>query len=110
AYSGGVIKNHFPFQNLIIDLSTLSIAKSKTPLLRDHTQSQVAGIAEVKIDKNVSFSGRVFKKSVYGKEILDLSEEGFEWEMSLGVFDGSIEEFNDEREINGHKLNGGVVL
>ena len=52
AYSGGVIENHGPYDNLIIDLSTTKVAKAKTPILRDHNQSQVAGQGTLKIEEN----------------------------------------------------------
>lgn len=109
AYSGAPIKNHGPFENLIIDLSTLSVAKGKTPIFRDHMPFQVAGHGVVTISEDVKIEGRISKKNTFGKEIIDLSEDGFEWEMSLGVYDGQLEEFEDE-EYNGIKLAKGVVL
>lgn len=109
AYSGAPIKNHGPFKNLIIDLSTLTVAKGKTPIFRDHMPFQVAGHGSVKIAEDVKIEGRISDKNVYGKEIRDLAADGFEWEMSLGVFDGQLTEFENQT-INGIELQSGVVL
>lgn len=109
AYTGAVIKSHGFLQNLVIDLSTLTIKKEKTPLLRDHTPTQVAGHAKVVIGENVTIDGTLSKKSVYGQEIIDLSEDGFDWELSLGIFDGELVEFENE-EYNGQMITHGVAL
>lgn len=110
AYSGGVIKNHGPFENLIIDLATTKVMKSKTPLFRDHNPSQIVGHGSLNIDKNqVSIDGKLSTKSAHGKEILDLAEDGFDWEMSIGIFDFDIQEVSDET-VNGIKLENGIVF
>lgn len=110
AYSGGIIPMHGPYQNLVVDVATLKIAKKKTPILRDHMTSLVSGHGEVTIDGNdVKIKGKLSKKSAHGLEIMQLAEEGFEWEMSLGVYEGTIEEVKDV-EINGHQLSHGFVL
>lgn len=109
AYSGKPIKNHGWFKNLIIDLSTLSVAKEKTAVLLDHIPSQVAGNGKVTIGENVAVDGKLFGRSRYAKEIRELAEDGHEWEMSLGVFDGTYREFENET-INGIEMASGVVL
>lgn len=109
AYTGAVIKQHGWIKNLIIDLSTLTVQKKRTPVLRDHTPSQVAGSGVVTVsDKEVLIEGTLSKKSIYGKEIIDLSED-VDWEMSLGIFDGNMREFENET-INGVHLTSGTVL
>lgn len=109
AYSGSVIEEHGFLQNLIIDLSTLKVAKKKTPVLRDHNTSQVAGNGEVTIDSQVLIEGNLSKKSLHGAEIINLAEDGTDWEMSLGVYGGQLREFKKET-INGIYMESGVVL
>jgi len=109
AYSGSVIKNHGFIENLIIELSTLTVAKGKTPIFRDHMPFQVAGQGVVTIGDDVRIEGKISKKNAFGKEIIDLAEDGFEWEMSLGVYGGDLIEIEDET-INGIHMNYGVVL
>lgn len=110
AYSGALIDSHGPFSNLIVDIATLTVAKDKTPILRDHDMSQVAGHGKISVDgSSVTIDGKISKRSAYGQEILELSMDGFEWEMSLGVFGGTFEEVEDE-EINGMLVDKGVAL
>lgn len=110
AYSGGVIKQHGPFENLVIDLSTTKIAKSKTPILRDHQTSLIAGQGQLSIkDNQLLLEGTLSDKTPVGKEIIDLAQDGFEWEMSVGIFDFDIQEVTNE-EVNGIKLEKGVVF
>lgn len=111
AYTGAVIKQHGFLKNLVIDLSTLSVHKpEKTVLLRDHNPSLVAGHAKIDMsDKEVLFEGVISQRSAVGKEIIDLSEDGIEWEVSLGLFDGQLVEFENE-EYNGQMIDSGNVI
>lgn len=110
AYSGAVIKNHGFYENLVIDLSTLSIAKEKTPIFKDHNPTQVAGFGKAVIDENqVRIKGKISKKNSFGNEILDLAADGFDWEMSLGVYEGQLVEFVNG-EFNGQKIEKGIAL
>lgn len=110
-YSGAPIKRHGPFENLIIDLSTTTVAKQKTPLLKDHQTSQIAGHGQLAIEDNklVLKEGQLSKSTAAGKEIRELAEEGFEWEMSMGIFDFKIQEVENET-INGYKIDKGFVF
>lgn len=110
AYSGGVIEEHGYIENLIIDVATLTIAKPKTPIFRDHMPSQVAGNGTVTIsDNQVLIEGKLSQKSIYGKEIMELSSDGFEWELSIGIFGGEMIEITNE-EINGVMIEHGYAL
>lgn len=110
AYSGSVIKEHGFYQNLVIDVSTLSVAKKKTPFLRDHDPSKTAGHGSVTIsDGQVLVDGNLSKKSSHGQEIIAMSEDGFDWELSLGLFGGKLEEI-ENTEINGQLIPHGWVL
>jgi hypothetical protein len=40
---------------------------------------------------------------------MDLAEDGFDWEMSIGIFDFNIQEVTNET-VNGFKLEKGIVL
>lgn len=110
-YSGGPIKQHGPFENLIIDLSTTTIAKKKTPLFKNHIPSDIAGhgLLSIKDNQLILEEGQLSKKTASGIEIRELAEEGFEWEMSMGVFDFVIQEIENE-EVNGHLIEKGFVF
>lgn len=109
AYSGAPIKEHGFISNLIIDTSSLKVAKEKTPILKDHMTTQVAGYGKVTIGNEVLVEGKLSQKTQFGKEIIDLSTDGIDWEMSLGVYGGTLREFENET-INGIELSHGTVL
>lgn len=110
AYSGALLGSYGYWENFIVDVATLTIAKPKTPILRDHMPSQVAGHASVTIDGfTVNIEGKLSKKSSYGADIIALAEDGMEWEQSIGVFDGTVEEVTNT-EVNGIMIEHGFVL
>lgn len=101
AYSGAAIPQWGPYSNLVVDLSSLKVAKAKTPMLRDHNPSQVAGHSKVTLSGNqLDIDGQLSLKTAHGQEITLLAEDGVEWELSLGVFEGRMEEVRDT-EVNG---------
>lgn len=110
AYTGAVISQHGYIENLIIDLSSLSVQKEKTPALRDHMSSQVAGSGKVQVkESGVDIEGSLSKRTTHGKEIVELSEDGVDWELSLGIYGGRLREFENET-INGIEISKGTVL
>ena len=110
AYSGSTIPYFMGYQNFIVDLSTTTVAKAKTPLFRDHNPSLVVGHGKVTLSpENVQIDGKISKKTANGMEVIDLAEEGLEWEMSIGVFEGKVEEVINE-EINGVLVEHGWAL
>lgn len=110
AYSGSTIPYFMGYQNFIVDISTTTVAKAKTPLFRDHNPSLVVGHGKVTLSENdVQIVGKISKKTANGQEVIDLAEEGLEWEMSIGVFEGVVEEVINET-INGVMVEHGWAL
>lgn len=110
AYSGSIIPSHGFLTNLIIDLDTMTIERNKLPILRDHNPSQVSGFGNaVVVDGKIQLEGKISKKTSYGREIIELSEDGFEWQLSIGLFNGTIEEVKDA-VVNGVEVPYGSVL
>ena len=110
AYSGSTIPYFMGYQNFIVDISTTTVAKAKTPLFRDHNPSLVVGHGKVTLTENdVQIVGKISKKTANGLEVIDLAEEGLEWEMSIGVFEGVVEEVTND-EINGVMVEHGWAL
>lgn len=110
AYSGEAIPFYGPYENFIIDLGTLQISKPKIPLLRDHFTDQVAGHATAELKKDsLLIDGNISKNTEHGKEIIALSEDEFEWELSVGVYDANVEEAFTGK-VNGRDVENAVVL
>lgn len=110
AYSGKVIKDFCGFNNFIIDLATLSIAKPKNPLLKDHLPELVVGHVSVENDlEQLTMTGKISARTATGKEILDLAEDGVDWELSVGVYDGMVEE-GFSGEVNGYEVQNATVV
>lgn len=110
AYSGAVVPQHGFWTNLIVDLDTLRIEREGMPLLRDHMPSQVAGFASARIENNqVLIDGKISSKTSHGQEIMALAEDGFGWQLSLGIYEGEIEEVVNA-VVNGIELESATVL
>lgn len=110
AYTGEPIPYFYGFENFIIDLESLRFAKKKVPLLRDHMTELVAGHSSVDlIDEGLSLKGVISKKTATGAEIIALSEDGFEWELSVGIYEGDVEE-NFSGIVNGREVENATVL
>lgn len=110
AYTGAVIPNYSFYKNFIVDLATLTIDREKIPFLKDHDLGKVAGHGTATLeDGKILINGKISQKSSHGQEIIGLAEEGFEWQLSIGVFDGTVEEIENV-EVNGFMVTHGFVL
>lgn len=110
AYSGALIPQFGFTENFIVDIATTTIAKEKVPLLRDHNPGIVVGHGKAEIiDNRIELDGIISRKSSNGLDIIQLSEDGVEWEMSIGIFDGYMEEV-ENAEINGQTYEYANVL
>src|SRR5690606_38107508 len=57
----------------------------------------------------LTMKGKVSAKTVSGREILDLAEDGVDWELSVGVYDGMVEE-DFSGEVNGYEVSNSAIL
>ncbi len=111
AHSGKVMENHWFWGNFAIDLKGISVGRKKKPALRDHSSNRIVGWTEdIFIDdkRGVMADGIFSEKTIDGKEVLSLADEGFPWQASVYIPPLSIETIREgeEREVNGHKLKG----
>ena len=108
AYSGKPIAQHGFYQNLIVDMANPNF-KRKIPIFRDHNSEKVIGHARLFVEDNqLSIEGTVVKSAENAKEILDLSESGFEWELSIGASPEYMEKVENgvSVEVNGFTVEG----
>lgn len=85
AYSGGIIKGHWYWDSLAIDLSGMSFPKSKYPVLENHDRSKkLAFSKKPKIDSGaLVIDSAEFVDTPESLEFRKLSKQGFPYESSI---------------------------
>jgi hypothetical protein len=113
-YDGSVVK-HFFWGNLAFDLSGISLAKDRIPLLAEHNlQNRVGFSTDATFDGAFVLEGELLKSSPAAKEYRRDSIDGFPFEASLR-FDPNKSKFafvkdGETVEVNGNKLTGPGTL
>lgn len=111
AYSGKPFK-HFWWGNFAIDLSGITPAKNKIPLLRDHrTDFELGYFSKPKIDDtgvNVLPETVTLLDNEEAGKFVQNSKAGFPYEASIYAVPTKIRRVSEkeEVEVNGHKLRG----
>ena len=109
AYTGAVIPQFGWYENFIVDVSSTKIAKKKTAIFKNHDDDRVIGMAEVKKEENKIILNGKLSDVEDAKDVVTLAKDGFEWQLSIGVYGGEIEE-NFTGEVNGLKVKKANVL
>ena len=91
AYSGGEIKDHWAWGNLVFDCSSIS-AKEKIAILLNHDPDKIVGFGSVTGGNNITVNGVVSESTESGQQVSSLSKEGMPWQMSVFIEPSSIEE------------------
>ncbi len=111
-YSGGVIKDHWWWGDLVIDLGGVQFNSDKLPILENHnTDRKLAFTGKPIIDKDgikVDSETTVFLDNEYSNEFIKNSKAGFPYQSSIYVEPLSIErlEKDAEVEVNGFTMKG----
>jgi hypothetical protein len=110
-YSGGVIKNHWWWGNLAIDLTGMSFPKSKYPILENHDTSRkiaFTGKPLVGDDLTINPDKTKFVNTEESAEFQKLSAEGFPYESSMYAKPSAIERVGEgeKSEVNGFTFKG----
>ena len=113
AYSGKIIKNHYWWDDLVIDLAGMVFDKSKYPILENHDQHRKIAFTgkpvvtpDFKLQLNPNKTTFVATKE--STEFQNLSSEGFPYESSMYVTPLSVERLDKgvAAEVNGFKMKG----
>jgi hypothetical protein len=110
-YSGGVIKGHFWWGDLAVDLDGLKFSKKKFPVLEQHDQNRkiaftgkpiVDGALKLDPDKTT------FVSTPESEEFQKLSAEGFPYQASMYALPTSVERLSEDEtaKVNGFTLKG----
>lgn len=112
AYSGEAIENHWYWGRVVFDLSTTK-APAKLPMLMGHDRDSIAGFAnKIEITDKIVNSGVLSSKTDFGKQVADLSDEGFPWQQSVHIEPSRIEEVQAGKTVtvNGRQFSGPIVV
>jgi hypothetical protein len=107
AYSGEVIRNHWYWENVMFDLSTMEVP-AKLPTLIDHSRAERCGYLTGSSvgSEGLSVQG-VLLSNVAGSAVAAESDEGFPWQMSVHIEPGSVEQVATGQIVN---YNGRSVV
>ena len=112
-YSGKVIKGHWWWGNLAIDLGGISFKKPKFPILRDHCTSMELGFSkkpQVSQEEGLVFTEKevTFLENEDVDKFVENSKKGFPYQASISGRPTVIEQVEDGSsvEVNGYTLKG----
>lgn len=111
-YSGGIIKGHWYWNNLAIDLQGMKLPKGKFPVLEDHLQSKKIAFSRNPVidDKGLHLDPEKtqFVSTPESEEFQRLSEEGFPYQASMYAKPSIVERIEEgsSTEINGFTFKG----
>lgn len=93
AYSGGVITDHW-MGPCLFDLSSTE-ADPPIPLLHEHCPEHVIGqVDESAIASDIRVSGKLYSNmDEHAMGIAGKADSGHAWQMSVGIYPGSVEEY-----------------
>ncbi len=110
AYSGGIIKNHWYWGDLAIDLSGMAFPKKKFPLLEDHDTSKKLGfIKKLSIEDNqLTVIDAEFIDTPESIKFREASAQGFPYEASIYAKPTQIQTLREDEtaEVNGFTMKG----
>ncbi len=107
-YSGGIIKNHWYWGNLGIDLSGLKFAKKRTPVLEEHfRESRIGFTTKQDIADSVVVEGPFLDNDNAQKLRADI-QKGFPMQASLLAPPSIVENIKEGEttKVNGQTLKG----
>lgn len=109
AYSGGIIKDHFWWGDLAIDVSGMKMS-GKIPILVDHDTSRKVGFGKFTADEKCKVvpTESKFLDTEHAKEFISLSDQGFPYQASIYARPTKIQRLmeKEEAEVNGFTMKG----
>lgn len=113
AYSGGLIKSHWHWGNLVFDCSSTKAENDTLPILLEHDSLSKAGFGKINTSENkITVDGTISSSTKAGIEVSSLSDEGFPWQMSVYIEPQDIQEIPDgfSVNVNGQDFLGPITI
>jgi hypothetical protein len=108
AYTGAMVSKYGV--RMVFDLKGISKLSEKMPIFKDHdTQAIVGHSQSVTITPNgIDIQGKLSNKTAAAKEVMELSDEEFPWQASMGV---QIDQYRrvgekEKATVNGREVTG----
>jgi hypothetical protein len=110
-YSGGIIKGHWYWNNLAIDLEGIQFKQARYPVLEDHMTSRkiaVIGKPLIQEGKLMAPENAKFLSTEASEEFQKLSNEGFPYQSSIYAKPSNVERLEEgaTAEVNGFTMKG----
>jgi len=112
-YSGKVIKGHWWWGNLAIDLEGIRFSKPKFPILRDHDTNREMAFSkkpQVSNEEGLVFTEKevTFLETDEAADFLSNSKAGFPYQASISGRPSVVEQIEEGESVtvNGHTLKG----
>ena len=111
AYSGKVIKNHWLWGDLAIDVAGVTFPRRAFPILEEHVREYKIGFSKnkpVTKNNNIEIEEASLLSNERAEEFYSNAKEGFPYEVSISVRPSLIEELGEGEvvEVNGYKMKG----
>jgi hypothetical protein len=108
AYTGAMVQKYGV--RMVFDLAGIGQLSNKMPIFKDHnTQAIVGHTQSVTVTPNgIDIQGKISNRTLAAKEVMELSDEGFPWQASMGV---QIDQFHkveakEKTTVNGREVVG----
>ena len=113
AYSGGVIKGHYAWGNVVFDLATLQVPQKFAALINHDTNARCGFVTahQISDQTGLTVQGSLLSSAEGQRVALD-SDAGFPWQMSVHIEPGSIDEIGQGSTalVNGQQLSGPLTI
>ncbi len=110
AYSGKIIKGHWYWGDLAIDVAGMKIPKSNIPILEDHMTDKKIGFGSFEVNDKYQLVNKkaTFVDTPDAMEFIKLSSQGFPYEASIYARPTRIQRLGEkeETEVNGFTMKG----
>ena len=114
AYTGAPVEIGI-WGKVIFDLDGMRLGRQRKPILLQHDPGQIVGYAtEVERDeKGIRMAGRMSAKTDAARQVVDLADEGFPWQASVGLQVAEARYVASDESavtVNGHAFKGGYLI
>jgi hypothetical protein len=114
AYTGAAMRLEGFFRPVIIDLAGMRIPSKRLPILRGHDPERiVAHTDEVEASaQRLRVKGLMSGVGVHAQEVLQLADNGFPWQASVGASVEKMEyvDAGGSAKVNGRNVEGPLVV